>query len=255
MNPSIFAPGLSLALFLGMLGCLKLGYRLGNRDSASKERSQNGVHAVEAAVFALLGLLLGFAFAGAMSRLDARRQLIVQETNAIATAYLRLDLLPGPHQPALRHLFRQYLNARLRAYSTAEVSEPDLENASRLQQRIWADVIAAWSAERTQTIPQVLLPALNQMIDVTTHRTLALRTRLPATILILLIVVALLSALVAGLAMAARSRPSLLYSVLYATAVATTVYVVLDLDNPRVGPTRLKAADKLLQHLHDSISD
>jgi hypothetical protein len=60
---------------------------------------------MEAAVFALLGLLLGSSFAGGTSRLDARRELILQEANAIDTAYLRLDLLPSTEQPEMRRCF------------------------------------------------------------------------------------------------------------------------------------------------------
>jgi hypothetical protein len=37
---------------------------------------------------------------GAASRFDARRQLVVEEANAIGTAYLRLDVLPHEAQPA-----------------------------------------------------------------------------------------------------------------------------------------------------------
>jgi len=51
---------------------------------------------------ALLGLLLAFTFSGASSRFDARRHLIIEETNAIGTAYLRLGMLPAAAQPALR---------------------------------------------------------------------------------------------------------------------------------------------------------
>jgi len=43
----------------------------------------------------VLGLLIAFTFSGANRRFDARRQLIVEETNNIGTAYLRLDVLPA----------------------------------------------------------------------------------------------------------------------------------------------------------------
>jgi hypothetical protein len=53
------------------------------------------VGTVEGAVFGLLALLVAFTFSGAAARFDTRRQLIVEETNDIGTAYLRLDLLPA----------------------------------------------------------------------------------------------------------------------------------------------------------------
>ncbi|RPI56041.1 MAG: hypothetical protein EHM55_06090 [Acidobacteria bacterium] len=111
----MFVPALwSAGPFLGMLGCVQLGYRIGHRGGADKKDATDAFQAIEAAIFALLGLLLGFAFAGAMTRLDARRQLIIHEASAIGTAYLRLDLAPVSEQPALRHLFRSYLEARVR---------------------------------------------------------------------------------------------------------------------------------------------
>jgi hypothetical protein len=117
MNPAQWAMVLSSGLFVGMLACLEAGYRISCYHSQKRvDLTHEGIGVIEAAVFALLGLLLGFSFAGGTSHLDARRQLIVQEANAIDTAYLRLDELPAADQPEMRHLFRQYLDARLRVY-------------------------------------------------------------------------------------------------------------------------------------------
>ena len=108
------AVALAVGAFVGILACLEVGYRLGRRRS--EDVTLEGIGALEAAVFALLGLLLAFSFAGGTSRLDTRRQLIVEEANAIGTAYLRLDLLAAPDQPEMRRLFREYLDARLQLY-------------------------------------------------------------------------------------------------------------------------------------------
>ena len=93
---TLFAAG----LFIGMAVLLELGrrlrrhHRLRHGDSAGE-----GVGAIEGAVFGLMGLLLAFTFSGAASRFEGRRQLIVDEANAIGTAYLRLDLLPSAPRP------------------------------------------------------------------------------------------------------------------------------------------------------------
>jgi hypothetical protein len=84
----------TLVLFLGLLAgiliSLEVGYRIGRHGSKhNPERGFEVVGAMEAAIFSLLGLLLAFSFSGATSRFDTRRQLIVQEANAIATAYQR----------------------------------------------------------------------------------------------------------------------------------------------------------------------
>ena len=71
---------------------------------------------MDGAVFAVLGLLIAFTFSGATARFDTRRQLIVEETNDIGTAYLRLAPLPADAQPPLRQAFRDYLAARIETY-------------------------------------------------------------------------------------------------------------------------------------------
>jgi hypothetical protein len=104
-------------LFVGMLVLLETGRRLGlQRLAQDSEAAQAGFGVVEGAIFALMGLLIAFTFSGAASRFDTRRQLVVEEANAIGTAYLRLDLLPANAQAALRESFRQYVEARLDGY-------------------------------------------------------------------------------------------------------------------------------------------
>ncbi|MGC1747998.1 MAG: hypothetical protein WA778_08390 [Pseudolabrys sp.] len=46
--------------------------------------SMAGLTTVEGAVFALIGLLLAFTISGALQRFDERRQLVIQEANAVA---------------------------------------------------------------------------------------------------------------------------------------------------------------------------
>jgi len=117
MNQIVAALLFAVGLFIGMLFLLEIGRRIGARKLANDpEGARTGTGAIEGAVFALLGLLIAFTFSGAASKFDTRRQLIVEETNAIGTAYLRLDLLPASMQPALRESFRHYVDARLGAY-------------------------------------------------------------------------------------------------------------------------------------------
>src|SRR5262245_21311708 len=108
---------LNLALLLAMLLLFVTGRRLGARDlKKDPDSTRAGFGALEASVLALLGLLLAFTISGAGGRFDVRRQQIVEETNAIGTAYLRLDLLPASAQPTLREMFRRYLDTRLAVY-------------------------------------------------------------------------------------------------------------------------------------------
>ena len=117
MNPTTYGAVFAGGLFLGMLILLETGRRIGIRHLAhDSEGARNGLAVVEGAVFSLLGLLIAFTFSGAASRFEGRRHLIVEEANNIGTAWLRIDVLPAPAQPALREMFRQYLDSRLGMY-------------------------------------------------------------------------------------------------------------------------------------------
>lgn len=256
MTSTELAAVVSISLLVGMLACLEAGYRVGRYTSTKSESSHQGTGTIEAAVFALLGLLLGFTFANGISHLDQRRELIVREANAIGTAYLRLDLMPPTQQPEMRSLLRAYLDSRLGLYekiSDHDAARQELARAAQLQQEIWSRAVAAIPADPNQHVARLLLPALNDMIDVTTSRSIALHTHLPPLIFGLSITVALLSGLLAGYEMAKRKRRSLLHMLLYAIVIALTVYTVLDLDNPRFGLIRLNSADRALIQLRDSI--
>jgi hypothetical protein len=256
MSAAELAIAISMLLFVSMVACLEVGYRVGRRKVEEHPTAHDGIGTIEAAIFALLGLLLGFSFSGATARFDARRQLIIAEANAIGTAYLRLDELPAPDQPEMRQLFHEYVDARLDAYARI----PDMRafyqgvaQAGKLQHQIWVRAIAASRNDPTQNTARLLLPALNEMTDVTKDRTIAINSHLPWLVFCLLVWVALSSCVVAGYAMAKRRKRSWLHMLLYAACIAITVYTVTDLDYPRSGLIRLSSADKALEQLRDSI--
>lgn len=237
----------AVALFLAMIACLEIGRRVGVRRAAQEgDAARAGAGAVEGAVFALLGLLIAFTFSGAASRFDERRKLIIEEANAIGTAYLRLDLLPAAAKVDLRESFRRYLEARLAIYRAV----PDLaavnaasERATAIQQEIWSKAVAASAGSQASVL---LLPALNQMIDITTTRTMAVQTHPPLPLFALLFVLALLGSLLAGYAMSAATRRHWIHVVAFAFALAGAIYVILDMEFPRLGLIRVDAFDQVL---------
>jgi uncharacterized membrane protein SirB2 len=255
MNPATLSIIVTVGLFFGMLLCVDLGYRLGLR--ARREPSwHEGVGALEAAVYALLGLLLGFTFAGATSRFEQHQQLSVKEANAIGTAYLRLDILPQDSQAEMRSLIRDYLNARIGVQASLPdigAAERGMVQASQLQRQIWSRAIAATRADPTQKSALLLLPAIGEMMDVATERDVAFHTHLPTLIFYLLIFIALMSALLAGYSMAKRKSRSFLHMFLYAACVSSTIYTLTDLEFPRAGLIRVDIADRALVQLRDLI--
>jgi hypothetical protein len=209
-----------------------------------------GVGVIEAATFGLMGLLLAFQFSVAQTRLEFRRSLIVKEANAIGTAYLRIDLLPPDAQPPLRDLFRRYTETRIAVFESlpdTRRSDEKLAKANGLQGQIWSAATAAVLGDPSPGTRQLVIAALNDMIDITTERTVATRNHVPAAIVGLLLLVALAGALLAGHAMAVRRRGhSTMHQVVFAAVVATTLFVMIDLEFPRYGLVRNVDADRAL---------
>ena len=250
MTPTVNAVWFAAFLFIGLLVCLELGRRWGTRQlERDPEGARLGTGAVEGAVFALLGLLIAFTFSGAAERFDARRHLIVEEANAIGTAWLRLDVLPAESQPALRELFRQYVDSRLAAYRALpdiDAAKAELDRSAELQTQIWSRAVEAARSSPTPAATTVLLPALNEMIDIVTTRTAAMYMHPPLAIYVLLFILALLGAAFAGAAMAGSKTRSTLHVFGFAAIMAVSAYLILDLEFPRFGLIRVDAADQLL---------
>jgi hypothetical protein len=249
----------TFCLFLGMLLFLEIGRRIGERWlSKDPDAARLGVGAVEGSVFGLLGLLVAFTFSGASTRFDARRHLIVEETNAIGTAYLRLDVLPSAVQPALRDSFRRYLDSRLAIYRKlpdVAAAKEELAKSNHLQAEIWRVGVAAVQAEGAPSAaPMLFLPALNAMFDITTTRTMATQMHPPEIVYVMLFGLALLASLLAGYGMAGGKVRKWLHMIGFAVIMALSVYVILDLEFPRLGFIRVNAFDQALVDLRKSMN-
>jgi hypothetical protein len=246
------AAAVAVILFAGTVFSIETGYRRGLRErTRGNGLVHEGIGAVEGSSFALLGLLLALSFAAAASRFDAKRSLIIAEANAIGTAYLRVDLLPAEARPAIRELYRRAVDARLLAYEhrgDEELSRQHLATVSEVQSTIWARSVSALATASPQAAILVV-PSINEMIDIGTSRAVAFTTHLPGLIVSLLLAAALMSGLLAGYAMAKRLQRSWLHTVAYAGLLAFTVYTVIDLDHPRYGLIRIDSAYQTLSQL------
>ena len=246
-----------LILVLGLSGFFEAGRRLGiRRLKDDPEGGRNGTAVIETAIFALLGLLLAFTFSGASSRFDNRKALILEEVNAIGTAYLRLDLLSEDKQPALRDSFRKYVDLRLGVYQKLpdmEAAKEQLAQSAVMQRKIWTQVMDAIGGSTKPGAAIILPPAINAMFDITTLRTWAAEIHPPAIVFVLLVFLTLISALIAGYATAGSKSRSLCHMLGFVTITAATVYIIFDLEFPRMGWIRVDGFDQAMIELRQSL--
>jgi hypothetical protein len=255
MRQTLVASLSALGLLVGMLLLLEVGRKLGVRRLARHpDGAPAGFGALEGSIFGLMGLVVAFTFSGAATRFDTRRHLIVQEANAIDTAWRRLDMLPPGAQPALRETFRRYVEARVAVYRKlpdVHAAMEELSLAAALQGEIWAQAVAAVRTEDGQHAIMLILPALNEMFNITTTRTLATKMHPPTIIFVMLGVLPLANSLLAGYGMATGKKRSWMHVLGFVMVMAGTVYVILELEFPRQGFIRLDTIDHVLVELRE----
>ena len=143
-------------LFGALMLFLEMGRRFAlRRKRTDPEGAEKGLGAVECAIFGLMGLLIAFTFSGAGERFQHRRDLILQESNDIGTAWMRLDLLPADAQPQMRQLFREYLDARLRLYQhvgDVDATRVAWSEAAAMQTKIWQAAVTATHGRESNTV-------------------------------------------------------------------------------------------------------
>lgn len=241
--PMLIPPILAASIIAALFIATEMGFRLGRRAVKNREAPGGGiVGAIQGATLGLLGLLLGFSFAGAAGRFMERQDLILTEANAIGTAYLRAELLDELHADALRSTLSEYVAHRIDASRTLHhgLSAEAAAAIDVFHQRMWAAARDGASA-RPATIMAVL-PPVNDVIDLHSTRVAAGNKHLPSLVLWLLLMCSVLAVGVIGYGCGLSGRRCLPITGSLAILIAATLWTTIDLDHPRMGLIRLSDA-------------
>jgi hypothetical protein len=202
-------------------------------------RGGGDVSTLEGAALGLLALMIGFSFAIALSRFEARRDALLNEANAIGTTALRARLLPAPYgQDALKSL-QSYVQIRL-DITRHTLSGPELNAAigqsNKIQEALWRDAMAV-AAKDTAMVPTgVFIQSLNEMIDNQGKRLAALRSRVPNIVFLALYGVAIVAFILAGYANGLLEKQRVRLPVyVMGLLVSAVILLIQDLDRPTAG--------------------
>ena len=258
-----FAVIIAAAFFIGSLLMLIYGHHLGRRYLEKDPGKMAGLTTVEGAVFALIGLLLAFTISGALQRFDDRRQFVIQEANAASTAHDRLALFERGAAINLQTKLRDYVVARIELYRMPHDyslwSRNELFSAEQ-QNEILARKNALWDAA-VATCPQAnflpacaqTLPALTTLFEVARLRAGASEKHPPQIVYILLFGLGLGGSLLAGLGMAAAKSRSWIHMLTFAATLTFTLYVLTDMEYPRLGLIHIENFDHFLLDAHNEM--
>ena len=239
-----------------LLVAQELGFRVKGRtrpDSDNIEKAD--IALILGAVLTLVALLLGFTYAMSEGRFETRRQLVVEEANAIGTTYLRAKALPEPRSSQIQELLRQYAALRVEIASmTDDTSEKirGIDNQTKeLHGLIWSHA-AALARENPNPITSIFLQTLNEMIDLHSKRLAAFRNRVPFSIYLVLFVVSIITLWLVGYYFGTRRQRARILTTILALLVASVMWLIMDLDQPTRGTIR--ASQQSLIDLHQDLS-
>jgi hypothetical protein len=226
---------LFLAIVMLVLAAIEGGYRLGSYRNRQPGREKDApVGAMVGSTLGLLAFLLAFTFGMSASRFDTRKQLVLEEANAIGTTYLRTAMLPE-RRDEIRALLRSYVDARLDAVRSGRVTEEILRSED-VQGRLWSEATAIGLQHPDSIVVGLFVQSLNDVIDVHAKRvTAGLRNRIPGIIWAALLMIAALSMAVMGYHAGLVGTTRSLAIIVVAVTFSAVIVLIADLDRPQEG--------------------
>jgi hypothetical protein len=253
---ALFSLAVSAGFFAGSLVLLNYGRYLGLRYLQHQTANMAGLTTVEGAVFALIGLLLAFTISGALQRFDERRQLVIQEANAASTAYDRLALFEGDVGRNLQTNLKDYVEARIDLYRMphdfslwrrSELFSPEQQDKIvDFKNKVWDAMVAACPQANFRPACAQAVPALASLFEVARLRLGASEKHPPQIVYVMLFGLGLGGSLLAGFGMTAATARSWIHMLIFAATLTVTLYVVTDMEYPRLGLINIENFDHFL---------
>jgi hypothetical protein len=251
-DPSVLT---CILLVVTMLLFVRIGISMAERKRRKNYiKGEDGFGPIEASLLGLVAFLIGFTFSMALSRYEARREVMISECNMIGTAILRTDLYPDSLKQLFRADFKDYVNSRIAYYECGSNNteiQNSLKQCSEISSRIWKRALAFSSKLNSPfVISNQMIPALNQMIDIVTTRDDEMNFHIPDSIIVFLFILCLVGSFVIGYSMH-RSKLDWLILVSFCLMISISFYMILDLDKPTMGLIHLNdPQQKMIELLH-----
>jgi hypothetical protein len=217
------------------LGCYEVGFRIGRWWQDREPGEQEGpTEMLVGALLALMAFLLAVTLGLASDRLVAGRGLVWAEANAIGTAYLQADYLPAPAAEEMKELLRQYLPLRI-VDDPAQVPA-NIQRSAAMHARMWAINAEVARSGHSPDLVSAFGDSLSEVIALNETRIVSgLYSRVPETVILILLAGSALSLGMVGYAAGLKRRRSVLSAVVMVVALGVVLTLVIDLDRPQDG--------------------
>ena len=231
---------IAVILFVSMAVAIEIGLHIGLKSKRNaNEASRTHINAIQGSILGILALLLGFTFSLSLQRFDSRSDAVVDEANAIGTAYLRAQLLPPALRDPAQAQMRAYVDVRVRAGEVTLVDRAAqqalLAEAARMQSALWRYALQSAEAEMRPPMSVLFIEAVNAAFDSFGKRVAALDRHVPEVVLLLLYGTFLMAGAIVGFSAGVGGHRPSLASYIMVALIVVLVFIILDLDRPRRG--------------------
>ena len=243
---------LFLVTVLVVLLSIEFGFRLARQQLLrSPQAKEAPVGAMVGALLGLLAFMQAFTFGFAASRFEEKKQIVLAESNAIKTAYLRAGLVPEPIKTDSRNLLREYLDVRLKGVQKENTKDAILKS-QELHVRLWSQAAAAGEKGRPP-VNSLFIQSINEVIDLHEKRiTVGLRNRVAAIIWVALFSLLIISMTAIGYQSGLTSTRRSIAVLTLVFAFSTVLLLIVDLDRP--GDGLLKVSQQSMIDVRDFIA-
>lgn len=227
----------AVAITLLFVAVAEIGYRAGTRSRhCENEKARSQVSAVQASTLGLLALLLGFTMSMAESRFATRREVLFAEAGSVETTYFYAAGLPEPARTQSRALLRRYVPER-RAYyaATADGAAAETARSEAIQGELLAIASRLAQEHPDWDLAADYLGKVTEMVRLEAARDLSLGARVPKTIYVLVVMVAIIAIGVSTYASGMLKTRSKLTLYVVPVLIAFAYIVIADLDTSRAG--------------------
>lgn len=226
-------------LFGGMIASALLGLAIRRLPGlVLKTREEDGQEAfIVSAVLGLLALLLGFTFSLALNRYDDRRELVLQEANAIGTAYLRAQLVGEPQRSKVSTILIEYAENQIQIAGPRDARfEQLLERNDRLLLDLWGHSMQVPESTGATPITSLFVSSVNDVIDLDAARRNARAAKVPSAVYAVLMIYFLGTAAILGYSL--TGMWSRIAAVMLFLLFSIAMLLIVDIDRPNVGMLR-----------------
>ncbi len=193
-------------------------------------------------MFALLALILAFTYASGVNRFEARKLAVIEEANALETAFLRAGLIADPGSKALKETILAYAKTRVtprgRILSNTEREEM-LKNTLQAQSKLWPALEKALVQSKHGVIEVSMVAAMNDVLNMHTIHLAAIFDKLPSAIIWMLIFISATTIAVTGFNAGISGKISRWRTASLALTIIAVMLIIIDFDRPADGFIRV----------------